>query len=192
MRPRGFTLLETMIALGVSAVVLAALYGATARAAAAREHATRRAARTAASRTLILHLAHELESALTSNEPAAPERFVVAAPADGAPPWSTLRFARLGRHGLVDLLSYRVEAGVLVRTRASRLDPPDSPEPAAVPVLDGVRVFRLRCFDSVAWRDACSSPALPGALEVRVEVDDDAGGISETTTTIALPARRRS
>jgi prepilin-type N-terminal cleavage/methylation domain-containing protein len=196
MRQRGFTLLEAMIALAVSALVLSALYGAIVRAAAAREGATRSVARTAASRTLVLHVAHELESALVSDEPAAPERFVVTAPTDGAPPWSTLRFARVGRDGLVELLAYRVEpaagAGALVRAHTSRFAPPDAPEPPGVTVLEDVRLFRVRCFDGGAWRGACTGPLLPRAIEVTVGVDDDAGGIAESSTTVTLPVRRRS
>jgi prepilin-type N-terminal cleavage/methylation domain-containing protein len=91
-RRGGFTLLETLVALAIAAVVLSALYGAVARAAVARERPTRSAERASAARTLLLRLASELEATTTltgARQRGAPCR---RRPPD-APSWSTLRFA---------------------------------------------------------------------------------------------------
>src|SRR5437870_6336152 len=148
MRRRGFTLLETMVALAVTALVLTALYGVIARAAAARTRTTERADRMAATRTLLLQIAHEVEAAIGSAEPTAPERFVVVPPGGGGPPWSTLRFATAD----ATLVAYRVAdaargTGTLVRTAASRFAPPDAAPPEAVAVLPRVPGCRAPCSD---------------------------------------------
>src|SRR6185503_16273040 len=92
-RRDGFTLLETLVALALLAVVLSALYGAVGRAADTSGRTTDAAERVAAARTLLLRLTSELEAATTLAERGGDEPFVVtAAPPDG-PPWSTLRFA---------------------------------------------------------------------------------------------------
>jgi prepilin-type N-terminal cleavage/methylation domain-containing protein len=189
-RRDGFTLLETLVALALTAVVLSALYGAVARAALARERATSAAERVAAARTLLLRLASELEAATTLGQPGGDERFVVApAPPDG-PPWSALGFAtRDGRRADADevrLLSYRITpAGELRRREAMRFDPAEAPESDGLAVLDGVRIFRVRCFDGGAWRGEWTMPLLPRAVEIALGVDD----AEELVTRVVLPTR---
>ena len=180
-------MLETLIALAVGALVLVALYGAVTRAAVTRARVIRRAARTTATRTVLLRIAQEVEGALPVPAPGAPERFVVVPPEDGRPPWSELRFAATGDDG-VDLVRYRVDPpGRLTRGAASRFAPPDTPEPEGVTLLDGLRLFRVRCFDGAVWRAVWTAPQLPHAIELALGVDDGAGGVEELTTAVSLP-----
>jgi type II secretion system protein J len=195
MRGRGgFTLLETLVALALAAVVLTALYGAVARASVARERATEKAERVSTARTLLLRLASELEAATTLTGLGSEERFVVGAAPPDAPSWSILRFAtRDGRRAAADevrLVAYRVVgSGVLERRETLRFPPPDAREPDGLTVLEGVRIFRVRCFDGSAWRDQWTVPVLPRAVEIAIGVDDGAGGTDELTTRVALATR---
>src|SRR5262245_16116711 len=100
----GFTLLETLVALALTALVLAAVAGAVGRAAVARARTAERAEELALGRALVLRITSELAAAVVPREPGTPERFVVVPPAHGAPPWSELRFASAAG----DLLGYRV------------------------------------------------------------------------------------
>jgi prepilin-type N-terminal cleavage/methylation domain-containing protein len=186
MRPRGVTLLETVIALAITAVVLSALYGAVMRAAAGRQRATARADRLAAARTLMLRLAREIEAGLPPEDAAGPERFVVSPPSEMGPPWSAIRFAGGGPE--TRLINYRVEAGTLVRREASRFAPSDALEPAGIPLVEGVTAFRVRCFDGAVWRTAWTADRLPRAVEITMGTDD---GL-ELSTTVALPLAQRS
>ena len=196
MRRGGFTLLETMIALAITALVLAALGEAVLRTAAARTRATSVADRTSAARTVLLLLAREIEAAVPPAAPGAAmesERFVVDPPP--APDASSvLRFAAMGSAaaaGASDLqtLAYVREAhpeqrgsGTLVR-RTAAVDPQT--------VLTGIRRFRVRCFDGTAWRDAWPPGPLPRAVEVELDLEDGAGGVTSlaTTTTVAAATR---
>ena len=185
-------MLETVVALAITALVLSALYGTVTRAAGARERATRGAERMAAARGLLLRVAEELDGAVTAREPGSADRFVVTAPPDGGAAWSSLRLAAVTGDE-TRVVSYRVEpaktgpAGVLVRRAASRFAPPDTREPPGVAALTGVKLFRVRCFDGTAWTSAWTVPGLPRAVEVAVGVDDGAGGTEELATTVTLP-----
>ena len=179
------------MALAISGLVLVALYGAVVRAAVARERTVRSAERVTKARTVLLRMAGEVEGALVPGAPGAPERFIVVAPADGAPAWSELRLASAAGDD-VRLVAYRVEAaasgpGVLVRREGGRFAPADAPEPKGAPTLAGVRTFRVRCFDGGEWKAAWTAPALPHAVELAVGVDDGAGGALELTTAVTLP-----
>ena len=186
MRPRGLTLLETLVALAITALVLAALAGTVRRAATARARATAEADRMGGVRTLLLHLAAELEAAHSPDPGPAPgfEPFAVEPPARDRP-WARLRLAT-GVPGEEHVVAYAVEpnrarpdVGVLVRRDA----PPGAPEPPGYAVLDGVRAFRVRCFDGTAWHAACAD-RLPRALEVAVGVEDGRGGVEELAITV--------
>ena len=179
------------MALAISGLVLVALYGAVVRAAVARERTVRSAERVTKARTVLLRMAGEVEGALVPGAPGAPERFIVVAPADGAPAWSELRLASAAGDD-VRLIAYRVEAaasgpGVLVRREGGRFAPPDAPEPAGAAALAGVRTFRVRCFDGGEWKAAWTAPALPRAVELALGVDDGAGGALELTTAVTPP-----
>jgi prepilin-type N-terminal cleavage/methylation domain-containing protein len=196
---RGFTLLETLVALGITALVLGALGGAVLRAATARARATDVAGRGAVTRTLLLRLVAELEAARAPlpGDAEGAERLVVDAD-DPTGPWSTLHLATAVRSlpatrapaSDVRALAYHVEpdaarpgVGTLVRAD----DLPGAAVSPALPVLDGVRRFRIRCFDGNAWRSTWGAPRLPRAVEVILGVDDGRGGVEELAITVALP-----
>jgi len=198
MTPRGSTLLEALVALAIAAVVLAALSGATVRARAARTAAVARSDRLGAGRSLLVRLAAELEAAC---RPGPGERFVLEPPADGAPPWSSLRFPTAARGpaagwtpaGDTSVVSYRVDAvpgrpgvGTLVRREA--LAPVPASEPPAVPMLAGVRALRMRCLDGGGWHSVWQGDELPRAVEIAIGQDDGHGGTEELTTAVALQA----
>src|SRR5439155_1136637 len=75
MRRRGVTLLETLVALALTALVLAALEGTVVRAAGARARASAVAERAAAGRSILLRLTTELEAAPVADDPR--QRFTV-------------------------------------------------------------------------------------------------------------------
>jgi prepilin-type N-terminal cleavage/methylation domain-containing protein len=185
---RGFTLLEAVVALGITALVLAALYGAVTRGAMARERVSARAERLAAGRAALVQLTDEVEAALAPRDPAGPERFVVSAAPEPGPAWSALRFVTMAGARSARAVAYRIEQGTLVRREASRFAPPDTPEPPGRPLLTGVRTFQVRCFDGAVWRTAWTIGVLPVAIEVTLATDDDA----DLSTTVTLPLGMRS
>ena len=69
MKRRGFTLLETLVALAVTALVLAALAGAVTRAVAARDHAGAEAERVGAARMPVARERDNLDADEASIEP---------------------------------------------------------------------------------------------------------------------------
>jgi type II secretory pathway component PulJ len=197
---RGTTLLETLVALGITALVLAALQGVVVRARAARTAATASADRLAAARTVLLRLAAELEAAAAPAPLATAEGVVVRSPALARTPWSTLRLVAVARDAAPEgvpasdrrLVEWDVVPddatghGTLVRRESARPEPPGVERPA-VPVLSGVRQFAVRCFDGSAWTPTWGPGPLPAAVEVVLGVDDGAGGTDELRTTVRLP-----
>jgi len=183
MNARGSTLLETLVALAITALIVSALASAVLRTAQAREHATRTADRLASERSALLGITTVLEAARRSDQPT----FAVDAPADAASPWSALRLLASGPSDDVRRLGYRVASGVLVRRELPRLAPADA-TPADVPLLDGVTLFRVRCFDGTTWTPTWASPDLPQAVEVTIAVD----GGDALGATVVLPAGRTS
>jgi len=196
---RGFTLVEAVLALGITALVLTALYGALGRAAVARERGIRSVDRTATVQAVLLRVAHEIEAAIPPGDVAASDRFTVGRGREEAAPWWSLRFASWVGGGDGRALAYRVDpaqdpsaAGVLVRRATSRFAPPerDGGQPAVL--LDRVRAFRIRCFDGERWRASWKEPTLPRAVEISIAVEDDTGAADEVSTTVTLPVRAPS
>jgi len=195
MSKRGITLLETLVALGLTALVLAALEGTVLRAAGARGRAGAAAEREAAGRSLLLRLNAELEAAPVADDPR--QRFTVE-PASPAQPWTTLRFTTHTRGGgAAHIVAYRVEPdparpgiGTLLRQEALSPAPPDPSNPTGFPVLENVRDFRVRCFDGTAWRADWAPGELPRAVEVGVSVDDGLDGMAELRIATTLPTAR--
>lgn len=196
MRARGFTLLETLVALGCASIVLAALYGAVLRTTVADARASARADRTAGARSALLAIASELAAARVPTDVGG-ERLVVGAPPDGGPAWQTLRFATGARGPALaaddlPVVDYRVVPdagggpGTLVRSETPRLARAATSEPTLV--VESVRAFRLRCSDGRTWTTAWSSPRLPRAVEIVLEIDDGAGGTRSMATTVTVPA----
>jgi type II secretory pathway pseudopilin PulG len=196
MRERGVTLLETLVALGLTALVLAALEGTVMRAAAARGRASAVAEREAAGRSVLLRLNAELEAAPVADDPR--QHFAVEPAAGPAQPWTTLRFATLTRDGgAARVVVYRVEPdparqgiGTLLRRETFSPAPPDPSYPTGFPVLEKVRDFRVRCFDGTTWRADWAPGELPRAVEVEVAIDDGLDGATELRIATTLPTAR--
>lgn len=186
MRRSGFTLLETLVALAVTALVLAALGRLVLQTASARTQATAASERLGGARAVLVGLAREIEAALPPGAPGATtpsESFVVVAPATpGAS--SQLRFAAAvapATPGTADVqtLAYAVPARstTLTRTRRGARD--------GLPVVEGVRRFTVRCFDGATWHDTWAAGALPRAVAVRLELIDEPTPLATTVTVMA-------
>jgi type II secretory pathway pseudopilin PulG len=205
MSTRGHTLLEAIVALGVTALVLAALGTAVLRAVAVRAQATKTADEAATRRTVLLRLAAELEAAQVPPPGPGPERFVV----DAARPetrWARLRFASAlpgpaagaGPRGDVRTVLYQVEpdpvrptTGRLVRHETAAPQPPDLPPfpSRGQALLDNVRAFEVRCFDGTRWLSEWTDEVLPRAVEVTVTLVSPDGPRTEAlAVAVALPA----
>ena len=87
-------------------------------------------------------------------------------------------------------LAYGVERDALVRRETSRFAPADAASPAPIVLLEGVRRFRIRCFDGSEWTDAWQVAPLPRAVEIALTTDDGRGGADELATAVALPRGR--
>jgi type II secretory pathway component PulJ len=184
MNARGSTLLETLVALAITALIVSALASAVLRTANARERATRSADRLASERSALFGITAALEAARRADDAPA---FAVDPPADAASPWSALRLLASGPTDDVRRIGYRVASGVLVRRESARLAPADA-TPPEVSLLDGVTLFRVRCFDGTTWTPTWTSAELPQAVEVTLAVDDG----DALSATVVLPAGRRS
>jgi len=172
---RGFTLLETLVALATTAVLLGALATAVPAALRAREAATARLERATTVRTLLLHLEHELAGTL-------PEPFTLAG---GAVP----RLAFTGGSEPGEQLAYAFERGALVRRTAPRGAQPD-PAARGIAVLEDVAAVELRAFDGTTWVEAWQASAPPVAVRIRILFTD--GEAAGTIATIPTARPRRA
>ena len=187
MNRRGVTLLETLVALALTALVLGALSRSLAGAARSRTAATVESNRLSAARTVLLRLAAELEAA-TGEAGIAVEPEDELSPAAG----SRLRVTAVVRSDPGPTpasdrraITYAVDhdAGVLVRREQAAPRPADAVEPLAV--LAAVRGLSVRCSDGSEWRTRWNSTALPRAVELVLSVDDGAGSVERLATTVA-------
>ena len=187
MNRRGVTLLETLVALALTALVLGALSRSLAGATRSRTAATAESDRLSAVRTVLLRLAAELEAA-TGEAGIAVEPEDELSPAAG----SRLRVTTIVRSepGPTPAsdrrsVAYEVDhdTGALVRRERSAPRPADTVEPLVV--LAGVRALSVRCSDGSEWRPRWDATALPRAVEVALAVDDGAGGVERLATTVA-------
>ena len=169
MSRRGFTLLETVLALGITAVLLTALATAIPTALETRRTATARLDHATTLRAVLVHLDRELTGALA-------EGFVVD---DGPRP--SLRFVGGAEPGLQ--LAYAIEDGALVRRTAPRGAAPPDRHARPTILLPGVRACRLEAFDGTVWRSTWSAEAPPLALRVHLTLDD--GAIVDRVVVIA-------
>lgn len=163
---RGFTLLETLLALAIGGLVLGAAYAAVVRAAAARDGAVARTAGVAGARRALLEVAQALETAVPRPF-AASERELRLAHADPEP----------------RLVRYALEGTQLVERRSS---PFAAASAAAAPprvLLDDVRAFTVRCFDGGAWTGGWTGEAAPRAVELAIRAGDG----EELRTRVVLP-----
>ena len=190
MNRRGVTLLETLVALALTALVLGVLSRSLAGAARSRTAATTESERLSAARTILLRLAAEVEAAVGETGIAVePEAGV------GAASGSRLRLTTVVRTDASSpaasdrrAVSYEVDpaAAVLVRRERTAPLPADAPEPEPLAVLTGVRRLAVRCSDGAAWRGRWDAAALPRAVELVLHVDDGAGGVEELATTVPV------
>jgi prepilin-type N-terminal cleavage/methylation domain-containing protein len=156
MRPdRGFTLLETLLALLIGGLVLTSAYAAVVRAAVARDGATRRTAGAVAVRRALLDLTRALETA-------APRPFSADAGA--------LRIAQTDPAPRV--VRWSLDDGRLLEWSTPAFAPPRAAEAAPRVVLDGVQTFDVRCFDGRAWVTGWQAERAPRAVEVALALRD--------------------
>jgi type II secretory pathway component PulJ len=184
---RGVTLLETLVALGLTALLLGTLSRSIAGAARSRAAAGTASDRISAARTVLLRLAAEIEAAVPETgivlEPSAGLRVTAMVRSDpGASPASDRR-----------TITYGVDRAAGVLVRRERAAPARDDEPPAEPlaVLGGARRFSVRCFGDAEWQTRWDAEVLPRAVELVLGIDDGAGGIEElsTTVTVALGGR---
>jgi prepilin-type N-terminal cleavage/methylation domain-containing protein len=171
-RARGFTLLETLVALAVTAIVLTALATAVPAALRANEAARARLDRATAARAFLLHLERELASALA-------EPCTVA-----AEPATRLEFTGGTEPGA--RLAYTLERGAVVRRSWPRFTAPD-PQAPGVPVLNEVAALSLEAYDGREWLATWTANRPPEAVRVRLRFAD-----GETASSVAgVPIARR-
>ena len=188
MSRRGVTLLETLLALALTALILGTLSRSLAGAARSRSAAGTESDRVSAARTVLLRLAAEIEAAV-------PETGMAVDPGLGPDSTPRLRVTALvrsdpGTSPASDRrsISYEVDrtTGVLVRRERAAPAPEAGPPPEPLAVLAGVRRLAVRCFDGTEWRTRWDADVLPRAVEIALGVDDGAGGTEELATTIAV------
>jgi len=169
--PHGFTLLEALVALGVTAVMLGAVATAVPTALRASTVATARLDRATVARTVLLHLEREIAATLA-------EPFAMTA--------ERLEFTGGPEPG--ERLVYTVEGGALVRRASTRFAPVD-PSAPGVPLVRDVVEMRVEAFDGRDWVTPWRESAPPEAVRIHIRFTD-----GETVTAIAaIPvARRRS
>ncbi len=156
MRPdRGFTLLETLVALAIGGLVLTAAYAAVVRAAAARDGATRRTAGVAAARRALLEVTRVLETA-------APRPFSADA--------SALRVTESDPEPA--LIGWTLDDGRLVEQRTALFAAAGAASHRPRVLLDGVRAFAVRCFDGGDWVTGWHAEEAPRAVEVALRLAD--------------------
>jgi len=155
-RPAGFTLIETLVALGATAVMLAALATLVPTALRAHEGSRARLDRSITAATVLSGLERELAAAI--DEPfvltAAPPRLVFSG---GAEPWARLVYA--------------VDGDAVRRHAAPRFARDDTGARGTV-VLDGVRTVEIRAFDGRDWLPDWHAARLPAALRIRIDLAD--------------------
>jgi len=169
----GFTLVETLVALAVTAVVLAALATAVPATLRANAVATARLDQATAARALLLHLERELATAM-------PEPFLLA-PA----PAPRLEFTGGAEPG--QRVVYEVLRDALVRRTGPRFTPLD-PQAPGVRVLEHVAAITLEAFDGRDWIAAWQTSGPPEAVRIRIRFTD---GESLGTVAVIPTVRRR-
>jgi prepilin-type N-terminal cleavage/methylation domain-containing protein len=167
MRPeRGFTLLETLLALAIGGLVLSAAYGAVVRAAAARDGATRRTAGVARARLALLDMARTIES---------------AAPRPFGADTGELRIALAEPEPR--LVRFALDGSRLIEQRTNPFATANADPGPSLVLVDGVQAFTVRCFDDGAWTHGWRGTDAPRAVELTIRVADG----EELRTRVVLP-----
>ncbi len=169
----GVTLLETVLALALTAVVLRAAWGAAARAGLVRERALATVRTLRADRDVLLEVAAAAAAAVPDGVRIDPSgagsalRLVVGEPAPR-------------------VVVYTQDGDRLVRTETSPFRSADVPSPAGDVVAGGLRRFAVRAFDGREWHDTWAADAPLHGLEIALAPDDG----ELLTTRVALPVVR--
>jgi prepilin-type N-terminal cleavage/methylation domain-containing protein len=168
-RAHGFTLLEILVALAVTAVLLAAIARAVPTALAARTAAVGRLERATTAGAALAAIERELATAL-------PEPVVVA-----TGPTPKLEFTGGLEPG--ERIAYSLERGTLVRRAAPRRAL-DGPGGAGRPLLHDVAAVELAAFDGRAWTPTWALADAPAAIRLHVVFTD--GDAIETVAPIPI------
>jgi prepilin-type N-terminal cleavage/methylation domain-containing protein len=154
---RGYTLVEVVVALAITALVMTALTGTVTASLRARAAAVVTLDRAAAVRTLLAHLERELTTAL-------PEGFVVSADPQA------LRFTGGAEPGA--RLLYTLDGGTLVRRVEPRFAVADAVPGPPVAMLPGVLGFDVRILEHGEWTASWSGRVPPPAVRITLALDD--------------------
>jgi prepilin-type N-terminal cleavage/methylation domain-containing protein len=171
---RGFTLVETVLALAITAVVLAAVGGVVGRVAQGGAAVDRRVDALAGGRLLLGLLADEIEGSV-------PGSLAVVAADDAS--GIRLDLTTSTADGVPVAVTYRLDGDRLLRGARS---PFATAEPAAEAILNGVAALAVDCFDGSTWSPRCHGQRPPEAVALRLRLE---GG--ETLRTTVIPAVRR-
>jgi prepilin-type N-terminal cleavage/methylation domain-containing protein len=213
-RRPGFTLVELMVALAITAILALATTAPFLTTIRSRDRAELAMQRVNAVRLTLARLDEELEGAiiLPPTNPPAPERYrfsVVDRTLDL--PSSELRFATTtarrvsaGAQDPVEIVSYRLEAGLpgqrgarLVKGQQASLAPTDLP-PLEFVILEQVTTFRVRVLPRIGatladnWLspDSGGLAALPQAVTIDLSLDDGSENPFVYHLTVPLPLAR--
>jgi prepilin-type N-terminal cleavage/methylation domain-containing protein len=177
MNRRGFTLIETLLALAITAVVVAAVGGVVRRAAEGRAAVDQRVEALAGGRLLLGLLADEIEASV-------PGSFAVEV--GESDPGILLALTTSTPDGVPIAVRYRLDGERLLRGTRSPFASGDPP--AGEPVLDGVTTLAVDCFDGKGWAPSWRSKRPPEAVALRLQV----GGGETLRVTVSPAVRRRA
>lgn len=217
-RPRGFTLIEVLVAGAILSLVLAALYGAFSRTLTSKHVAEERAARSRVARIVLLRISEDLQASF----PFAPDnaRFISRTFRESAFPEDALSFIALAYRPLTDAnaegdlceIGYALVPDPEVpayRQLVRRVQPDLVADRDATrdiyPLLVQVRGLRFRFFDGRTWREEWgrenTQNTLPRAVEVvlyladpstgSLQAGDPAEKVVAFSTVIDLPLAKR-
>jgi len=172
---RGFTLVETLLALAITAVVVAAVGGVVGRTAEGRAEIEQRVDALAGGRLLLALLADEIEAS-------EPGSFAVDAGDGGL----RLALTTTAPDGSPVRVGYRLDGDRLLRSARSPFAAESAETVARDPVLAGVAALGVDCFDGSEWLARWQGRKPPRAVALRLRL---AGG--ETLRTTVIPAVRR-
>jgi len=172
-RTRAFTLIETLLALGLVVALCAAVFSFLLSLGERREGVEKEGQRRHALSTVLSRLSADLATAISGDAR-------LGAGVKGTQTSVVLltrsvdldAALRGAPEGVADLLAceYRLEAGALLVSRRAVIAD-ETTETRAQAACDGVRRLQLRYFDGRVWADSFDSAAaggLPRAVEVRV------------------------
>ena len=173
MKQAGFSLLEAMVALALTALVLVTVRGVVNQVADTRDHALAAADRIDHARAALGQIAADLD-ATVAPDPTAPPRIEVHAASPRQHVGPTLRIATATADALAEthIVTYAIVTEPtphLVRRGPF----------GEITVLDPVRSFRVRALGNTEWADEWLDEQPPRAIEIAL--DDD------LQTIVAIP-----